>query len=333
MDSFRRNIRAIPSIRACLVLLVLLLVAPLAAVRAQDGGGAPPVVVTTQDYASLRAGPSEHFARLAVIDPAVDLPAIGRSVDTRWVQVVYNGQTGWIYAGLLVWIGDIIQLPVDGVNPNPYVRRMLVTGVTTRDTPLYAREITPEDQVGELPPDVEVEVTGRLGGPSGMYQLQIFYEGRLYWVGSWNIRITGYEGRLLDTSYLYAYGRLTNALKQDINNVSGVLNAIETIWLRLQSGERVMCKTPTYARRQATDSDVSAEPIFVPLIAALDAGIAHTNAAVSAFDDACRRAEFYLTETDVNAALAEIDTARRSLNMARSLLVSLQVRDPLLGTK
>src|SRR5258705_13401010 len=79
-----------------LFICLLILAMPLAA---QTNTG---VWVTTQDYSSLRVGPGKNFARIAVIDPAVTLPAIGRSPRTNWVQVEYNGQRGWFAAKLLV---------------------------------------------------------------------------------------------------------------------------------------------------------------------------------------------------------------------------------------
>ncbi|MBN2305225.1 MAG: SH3 domain-containing protein [Anaerolineae bacterium] len=335
------NVTKLPQILVLLALLCVLCV-PVGMVQAQGGGDggdddAPAVLVTTQDYASLRTGPGQSFPRVAVVDPAVELPAVGRSVDTRWVQVAYQGQLGWIHVTLLVWIGDILQLPVDGLYPAPYVRKMLVTGITTRETPLYEHEVTPSDQIGLLPEGVEVEVTGRLGGPTGMYQLQIRHEGALYWVGSWNIRILdGAETRLLNNTYRYAYGRLVTALDRDITSVYSTLNRVANIWLRLQAGERVRCDIPGYARRNATGGDIDSEPKFIPLVSALDAGIKHTNAAISAFEDACGRAAdegFFLEATDVTAALDTITIARHNLNIANALLSSLKVRDPLLGNR
>ncbi|NDJ76937.1 MAG: hypothetical protein GYB65_11835 [Chloroflexi bacterium] len=329
-----------------LVVAYVLLVNPLAiplTVHAQDGDGEeePPytgIVVTTQDYSSLRAGPGTQFERLAVIDPAVDMPAIGRSADMGWVQVWYEGETGWIASWLLVWYGDIISLPVDGVSPAPFVRRAGVVGYTTRETPIYIRQLAPDDQVGVLPADTQVEVTGRLGGTQGFYQLQIYYQGQIYWVGSWNIRITeGREVRLLDTSYLYAYGRLIRQLDRDISRSVRTLESIEDRWLRLQAGESVSCTfIPEYATRSSSDSDLLQEPGFAPLVTALDNGIMATNAAISAFEDACARAaegDTFLSLNDVDRALADIDTARRNLNIARSLLAPYRDRDPVLGTR
>jgi uncharacterized protein YraI len=314
-----------------LIVLLCLLITPLATVLAQDSG--PSVTVTTQDFVSLRTGPGKNFERVAVIDPGVTLAAIGRSVAGDWIQVDYNGQHGWVSAGWVTWYGDVASLPVDGVDPLPYVRRALAEGVTTRETPIYRRQITPEDQVGTLPAGTEVELTGRLGS-GAMYQIQILYEGQLYWVGSWNIRVTGGSDRnLFDTAYMYAFGRLLSQLDRDIWAGKNRLGQIESIWQRLKNGESVRCTVPDYVSRGASDVDVSTEPIFAPLVQALDGGIASTNSAISAFADACARAgeDFYLTEQEVNAALAHVDDARRYLNVAASLLASLRGRDPVLG--
>jgi uncharacterized protein YgiM (DUF1202 family) len=318
------------------VLWVLLLIGwSLAPAFAQDGTNTG-VWVTTQDYCSLRAGPGTSFDRLAVLGPGITLPAIGRSVSSNWVQVEYQGQHGWLYAGWLIWSGDLISLPVDGVDPAPFVRRMLVQGVTTRETSLYRREIAPSDLAGTLPAGTVVEITGRLGSSSyRFYWYQVLYEGELYWVGAWDIRLTsGYEENVLDTAYLYSYGRLINQLKSDIADNTRALKRIEDIWLRLQAGDSVSCGyIPPYTSRKATDTDIAREPIFAPSITALDSAIASINSSTSRFSDACGRAgsEFYLTELDVNAALAELDSARRNLNVAASLLVSLQAHNPLLG--
>jgi uncharacterized protein YraI len=315
--------------------MILLIGGSLAPVFAQDGTDTG-VWITTQDFCSLRSGPGTGFDVLTVLDPGITLPAVGRSVGSNWVQVDYQGQQGWLYAGWLIWSGDLISLPVDGVDPAPFVRRMLVQGVTTRETNLYRREIAPSELVGTLPAGTVVEITGRLGSSSyQFYWYQISYEGDLYWVGAWDIRLTGgYEDNVLDTAYLYSYGRLINRLRSDIANNTRALNRIEDIWLRLQAGEAVSCGTiPPYTSRRATDTDVTHEPIFGPSITALDSAIASINSATSRFSDACARtgSEFYLTDSDVNTALAELDSARRNLNVAASLLASLQTHNPLLG--
>jgi hypothetical protein len=292
--------------------------------------------VTTQDFVSLREGPGMGFERLAVVPAAVTLPAIGRTAETLWVQVWYNGTRGWIAQRYLVWSGDIVSLPVDGIDPVPYVRLIGVLGITTRETNLYAREIAPSDQVGTIPPATVVELTARLG-TEGYIQFQIRHEGQLYWVGSWDIRvINGNYRSLLDTTYLYPYGRIVTQLGRDIRAGYNALYNIEQIWVQLGTGSGVSCGyVPRYAERDLTDTDVNQEDIFRPSAIALDNAIVEINAAISLFADACSRARsedgFFLTQQDVETALRALDNARRNLNLAQSLLNALAPRDPLVG--
>lgn len=324
--------------RGILWLLILVAMLPLSAVNAQgDDRDDTGVYVTTQDYSSLRVGPGLNFERITVIEPAVTLMAVGRSSNAEWVQVEYEeGQYGWIISWLLVWSGDLVQLPVDGINPAPFVRRIGVPGITTRETPIYRRFVHFSDQVGTLPPGTEVEVTGRLGA-GRFYQMQILYQGEQYWVGSWNIRGIGRNFHLLfDTSYLYPYGRLVIEFQRDIDTATRRLSQIEDIWQRLRAGRSVTCGfIPEYVTRSTTDTDVRQEPGFAPAVRAFDSGAAQINSAIAAFEDACGREEtgFYLTLEEVDEALAEIDNARRNLVVSDSLLNSLQVRNPLVTNR
>jgi uncharacterized protein YraI len=320
-----------------ILLLILSCITVVAAQEAEpETTPEPPVYtvyVTTQDFSSLRTGPGMDFDRITILDPVVTLPAIGRTADTRWMQVVYDGQLGWIASILLVWSGDVTQLPVDGINPAPFVRRAGAIGVTTRETPIYRTQITPEDLVGTIPEGTEVELAGRLGD-HGFFRFQIRYQGQLYWVGSWNIRVTsGNFLRLLDAAYLFPYGRLVLGLQENLALSIGSFNQIEGVWQRLDRGDHVSCDPiPTYARRTITDGDVRIEPSFGPAVSALDAGITATNAAISTFEDLCNSADSTLTREDIDAALLSLADAERNLILAGSLLEPLRIRNPLLDT-
>lgn len=291
------------------------------------------VYVTTQDFSSLRAGPGTAFPRLSVVPPVTTLPAVGRTSDTRWIQVYHEGQYGWIAAILLVWSGDVITLPVDGINPTAFIRRAGALGRTTRETPIYRTQVTPEDQVGTLPAGTEVELTGRLGG-SGFFDFQIVYQGQLYWVGSWNIRvIDGSYRRLLDIAYLYPYGRLVSQLERNLAQSVGSYAQIASVWQRLSRGDRVSCTPiPLFVQRIITDTDAQKERNFVPAVLALDNAITSINTAISAFEDACG-SDAVLAKGTIDAALLEIDNAERNLILAGSLLEPLRRRNPLLDTQ
>lgn len=330
-----------------LIVTSLLVLGIQAAACAQEGDPAPAIAaeapvqvntgvwVTTQDFVSLRTGPGRGFSRLTVVDPAVTLPAVGRSPDGRWIQVDYNGQRGWIYYTLLVWSGDIVQLPIDGVDPNPYVRRLNVAAVTTRETPIYRREVTPQDQIGTIPAGVTVEMVGRLGEGS-FYSVQIEYLDQTYWVGSWNLSVTGRSptARLFDTSYLYSYSRIASQLENDVNRSYSGLQAINTLWIRLAVGESVSCgSVPTFvSANRALVTDAASQPSFAPLVRSLESANGHINTAISLFADACSRTgdQFVITQNEVVTALAELEVAGRDLVLVTSLLSPLQRRDPIL---
>ncbi len=315
--------------RSAAILLCVLcgLVAPLAA---QDTG----VYVTTQDYSSLRTGPNESFERLIVVPPATTLPAIGRSPRSNWLQVEYQGQKGWIWAGLLVWSGDVLTLPVDGVDPAPYIRRQLVTARFTTDAPIYHREIVASDQVGTLPALTEVELIGRLGGrENGLFWVQILYQNQQYWTGSWNLYLlSGDFSDLEDKSYLFPYGRLVLQVRDDVYSTRRQLERVEGSWLALQSGASIACDPIDLAKTsQSTERDIRSEPLFGPALKGLDAAIAHVNSAIAAFNDACNRTETFVTPSDIRTALDDTAAARRNLNLAISFINALEGRNPLLG--
>jgi len=143
----------------CYVFLFLFLV--IAPVSAQDESS---VYVTTLDFVSLREGPGLTFERLEVLPPDTTLPAIGRSHNGEWLQVDYNGVHGWVIWRYLVWSGDPVQLPTDGIAPVPFARRYGALAIANRETPYYPRYTPlPEERVGTLEVGTRVEVTGRFG--------------------------------------------------------------------------------------------------------------------------------------------------------------------------
>ncbi len=291
------------------------------------------IYVTTQDFMNLRAGPSEFFRVLEVVPPETTLMAIGRTADTRWVQVVQpSGRRGWLSVRYLVYSGDVVTLPVDGVDPEPFIRQAGAVGVTTRETPIYDRV---GFQIGTLPAGTEIELTGRLG--SGTWaRYQVLRDGELYWVGSWNVRVvSGNTIRLFDTAYLYPYGRILRQLDEDLAFTVNALNSIEGIWNTISAGGAVNCNNvPNRVSRNVTDLDVEQEALFSPAVIALDEAVAGTNAAISSFEDACQRASVdpnaFATRADVAGAQQNIRDARLNINIVQSMYAPLQRRDPLI---
>ncbi|MFN8449553.1 MAG: polysaccharide deacetylase family protein [Anaerolineae bacterium] len=64
------------------------------------------------DYVNVRTAPGLSNALLGVVPPESDLVATGRA--DGWIQVQYNGGTGWIFRPLLDVRGAIPNLPAAG---------------------------------------------------------------------------------------------------------------------------------------------------------------------------------------------------------------------------
>jgi uncharacterized protein YraI len=63
--------------------------------------GAPSGVTYTTNYrVSLRSGPGASFDRIDTLPYPATVEVVGRTADSQWVQVNYNGQSGWVAANL-----------------------------------------------------------------------------------------------------------------------------------------------------------------------------------------------------------------------------------------
>lgn len=286
------------------------------------------VYVTTQDFLAFRIGPGTAFTRTAVIPAATTLPAVGRSPNGEWIQVEYDGARGWVVARLLVWSGNVSSLPVSTMEEQTRIVRTGAIGFVPQGTPLYDRFFA---YVQDAPVAAEVEMIGRMG--TGVYiWLQVDYQGVPYWVQSWEIDYDREYVNTIDVAYLYPYTRLARGLTSDITRVGNRLFSIEDTWNRLANGGSVSCGINLDPiRRNTNEVDLRQEPVFAPVIAALDEAILDVNEAIASLAAACARPEddFYLTQQEVIAALTTLADARRSLLLADSLAASLFRRDPI----
>jgi|GEM_PF-571866 len=293
------------------------------------------VYATTQFDLNFREGPGLNWDVISVIPGDTTVPVIGRVSSTAWIQIIYEGQLGWISTQYTVWSGDIITVPIDGQYFDDYVRRVWLDATTVRETPIYSEWVDPSTQVGTIPEGTDVEVVGRLGYRNDlMFDVLILYNGEYYWVGAWNLNLRAFEYQtVLDNSYRNAYSRLVSQFSSDISDGRSRMNTIENIWVRLQSGQAVSCSfiPELLPQRTVSDADINSYPEFASVGIVFDAAVGHVNTAISMFDDACNRTDSFITQQDVRIALDEVDSARQNFNVAASLLQSLRRRDPLLG--
>lgn len=294
--------------------------------------------VTTQDNMVLREGPGLAFARVDGIPFATTLPAIGRTVDGTWIQVYYNGKTGWLNALFLIWSGDMISLPADGINPAPYVRQRGVVFLVNNTMAIYNQENYGPGQPVTFPVEsAAVEITARLGAGDSFW-LQFWYAGEYYWLGDWNLHLNvsgGYFDDVPDASYVYPFGRLYGKIVQAYETAINRFYAINSLWNTLAGGESITCGS-TPANIESTEisqEDLNAEAVFIPTVRALEAAIISTNSAIERLRTACSAGgeDRFLTTETVDAALADLTEAERNFNLLGVLLPPIANRDPALG--
>jgi uncharacterized protein YraI len=73
------------------------------------------VVVTTRFNTNLRSTFSTTADVVTMIPFETDLVPTGRTNDSNWVMVTFDGQSGWVYAPILFFAGgDVETLPIMG---------------------------------------------------------------------------------------------------------------------------------------------------------------------------------------------------------------------------
>lgn len=342
-----------PVLTIMLLTLLGCLLAVSMTVQGQDRTRLGEVWVTTQDYSALRAGPGTLWPKIAVIPYGVTLRATGRTLEGDWIQVAYHGEVeadappevtidgvtyGWIADWLLLWTGDILQLPVDGV---PTLRSARRSGPLLEISPryVYVDGIDPSTRVMDVQFDPETtEMTGRIGSPTGGYfWLQFRVGDEYYWTGTWDIGTPYSYTRLPDGAYIYAYGRLLLQLRLELSRAGGVYSIVSERWYSLAQGMNTTCNhipaDAVIAEDNFLPGDLSVESVYAPAVRALQAAIDETNQALALFRDVCSRLgeDRFAGDADVRTALGYLQEAQANFNFANTLLRPLQRRDPLLG--
>ncbi|MEP6984000.1 MAG: SH3 domain-containing protein [Chloroflexota bacterium] len=321
----------------CLTTLLLIIIAVPALAQDEATPEAPSYLayVTTQDFVTLREGPGTAFKRLDIIPASTTLPAIGRTTDARWIQVIYGEMRGWIAARWLVWSGSMIALPADGVNPAPFIR-LIRRQITVTDSMVIFNQVNylPGQRVTFTAPSATVEVTGRLGSGTEFW-LQFFYNGQYYWVGMWNLRynvpgLTFYN--VPDAGYVYPFGRIYEKLVDYYRRAINTYGVIKNIWSDLASGTTASCNfVPKLATSpEIMPSELENEAILIPSMRSLQTAIENTNSAIALFKNACNHEgqnRFLTTET-VNQALDFLEIARRNFDLLSDVLPPTANRDP-----
>jgi len=81
--------------RLLALVLAIGLMLPATAARAETVSAQTGVTGTTTVYLRMRSGPGTTYLQLGLIPTGRTVPVVGRSADSQWVFVQYNGLQGW----------------------------------------------------------------------------------------------------------------------------------------------------------------------------------------------------------------------------------------------
>jgi len=77
-----------------------------------------------QEQINVRAGPSQDYPIVGVLEQGEKVPALGRSVGGDWVEIAYpvvDGGVAWVYAYLVTISGGELPIIVPPSTPTPRV--------------------------------------------------------------------------------------------------------------------------------------------------------------------------------------------------------------------
>ena len=330
-----------------LILICLLLVTFSS--QAQDN-----IWVTTQDNLALRLGPGLHWERVTILPPATTLQAVGRTVRTDWIQVAYedplasgvsdeatiDGITyGWVSSDYLIWSGNVLLLPVDGIETTATSRRtgpLLLIDSETLFFEILGDFANPIQYDTDEP--ISVEVTGRIGSrANGYFWLQFILNGNYYWTPTWETGVpTGANG-VLDASYLFPFGRVYTAIASDASTARSTLNNIRGRWRDLDTGFAATCNNipeQLILDEILTETnDVAQASIMEAPLTVLQSALDNINIAIANFESVCNQPlEGRTASAQIIAdSLSLLAQASEELSFLGVLLNPIADRNPVVG--
>lgn len=167
-----------------------------------------PVIVTTKSPLKIRSGPGFEYDSLGSVPAITDLFLLGRTADSAWFLIEYEGARGWI-AGWLCWVnGDLSRIPVTdepgsggqtpdqpeappdtpSPTPQPPAPSGDVTAAPQSNLRIRSGPGTGYETLGTAPYGAVIPVLGRNADSSWIF---IEYQGIRGWIAAWLCTISG----------------------------------------------------------------------------------------------------------------------------------------------
>jgi uncharacterized protein YraI len=146
--------------------------------------------VTSFRRVNMRSGPGTEFERLDMLDPGETAPIIGRTEDNEWLQIEFDGQTGWVayfvvsVAGALEDVPTLEQSTIDPASTAELefeaAAAVPASTLTTRfNSNLRAAPAFIAEVLVVIPFDTVLEIEARTAENNW---LRVTYEGQTGWL-------------------------------------------------------------------------------------------------------------------------------------------------------
>ncbi len=153
------------------------------------------VTILTPYQVNLRAAPNLGAGTVAVVPFNQLLTAIGRNAGNNWIQVSYEGRSGWVAAWIVPIVGDPLNLPVTSPSTDYAVTYQLpITAKALVDLTIRSGPNAITAVLGTLPANTEVELLARSEDSAWV---KIRYNNSEGWITAWPLIASGDLNNLL----------------------------------------------------------------------------------------------------------------------------------------
>lgn len=169
--------------------------APAPAARSTAPAPTSTVTILTPYQVNLRAAPNLEAETVAVVPFNQLLTAVGRNAGNNWIQVSYEGSTGWVAAWIVPIVGDPLTLPVTSPSTAYAVTYQLpITAKALVDLTIRSGPDAITAVLGTLPANTEVELLARSEDSAWV---KIRYNDSEGWITAWPLIASGDLNNLL----------------------------------------------------------------------------------------------------------------------------------------
>jgi uncharacterized protein YgiM (DUF1202 family) len=201
----------------CALLLIAVVPAMAQSATATPQPATPALTASTSLFATsnfrsnVRSGPGVAYTVIGQLKAGDSVDITGRRPDNRWIRINFNGQEGWISAGLVEITGDVATAPEADAGSSAVLRETpadanvaklgKVVVVTRLNANLRDAFNTAGKVLVTIPFGTELTVTARTEKNNWV---RVTYNGQTGWISSGVLRFT--QGNLSNLPFVNADG-------------------------------------------------------------------------------------------------------------------------------